>query len=200
MTNRALMAAAVALAGLAAWVAVVVAGAGGSGAATTFNGPLMPPGLRAAAFQLRDHTGAPATLAQYRGRVLVMAFLHSKCVGACPVIAQQIRGAFDDLGPLARDARALAISVDPSEDTPRNVARFLRRQHVGGVLRYLIGTRKQLQPVWKAYAVQPVSRRFPHSTFVYLIDRKGVERVGFPLQTLTPENLAHDMRVLLRAS
>jgi protein SCO1/2 len=80
----------------------------------------------------------------------------------------------------------------------RNVRNFLSVEHVGGVLRYLRGTRRELAPVWRAYAVQPVGGRYDHTAFAFLIDRDGVERVGYPLTDITPEAIAHDARVLLR--
>lgn len=183
-------------------VALVTIAAGGGAskgpARNRLQGPLMPPHLRAAAFALPDQDGRIARISQYRGRVVILTFLHSRCHGACPIIAQQIRGALNELGPQARDVRALAISVDPRQDTVRNVRHFLSVEHVGGVLRYLRGTRRELAPVWRAYAVQPVGGRYDHTAFAFLIDRDGVERVGYPLTDITPEAIAHDARVLLR--
>jgi protein SCO1/2 len=158
----------------------------------------MPANLRAAPFRLRDQTGSWATLSQYRGRVVILTFMHALCTGSCPIIAQQVRGALNDLGSRARDTQALAISIEPIEDTPAMVTTFLHRQHVAGTLRYLIGPRSELQRVWKAYGIQPVVPGKRHSTFVFLIDRKGYERVGYDLNGLTPENLSHDIGVLLK--
>ena len=63
-------------------------------------------------------------------------------------------------------------------------------------MRFLLGTRAQLQPIWKAYGIQPQGKKFDHSTYVLLIDRHGRQRIGFPVQQLTPEGLAHDVRRL----
>jgi protein SCO1/2 len=43
-----------------------------------------------------------------------------------------------------------------------------------------------------------VTPKVDHSTFVILIDKRGLERVGFAADQLTPEGLAHDIRVLER--
>jgi protein SCO1 len=164
---------------------------------TTLEGPLMPPGVTAPAITLRDQDGAWTSLAQYRGRVVVLTFLHSRCTGACPIIAQQIRAALDDLGPRARDVTALAVSVDPAQDTPASARHFLYVQQVRGKLRFLVGSRAALAPVWKAYGIQPVGSRDGHTLFAYLIDRSGHLRVGYPGSSITPEALAHDAGVLL---
>jgi protein SCO1 len=191
---------ALAVAAVAAALIAVAGDAHHAAARPALKGPLMPRGARAPAFALRDDSGRRATLAQYRGRVVVLTFLHSLCRGACPIMAQQIRGALDDLGPRAGQVSALAISVDPAQDTPRNIRHFLRVQRVVGTLRYLRGTRRQLAPVWKAYGVQPVGGRDAHTAYVFLIDRDGLERVGYPVGALTPEDLSNDIRVLLAAA
>lgn len=183
-------------AALAVGLITVGRGQGSTGPAR-LEGALMPPHLRATAFTLRDQDGLPATLRQERGRVVVLTFLHSRCTGACPLIAQQIRGALDQLGPRARDVTALAVSVDPAQDTPANARHFLRVQHMDGRLRFLLGTRRQLAPIWKAYGVQPVGARGGHTLLTDLIDRHGVLRVGYTTAAITPELLAHDVGVLL---
>ena len=63
-------------------------------------------------------------------------------------------------------------------------------------MRFLLGDRAQLQPIWKAYGVRPHGTAFDHSAYVLLIDRHGRQRIGFPVQQLTPEGLAHDIRRL----
>jgi protein SCO1/2 len=199
-----LRAVSIALVAAAVAIAVVVhqvrteGNANSETSSSPFNGPVMPANVRAAPFRLRDQTGQWAALSQYRGKVVILSFMHALCTGSCPIIAQQIRGALNDLGGRARDTQTLAISIEPIEDTPANVDTFLRRQHVAGTMRYLIGPRSELPRVWKAYAVQPVVPGSRHSTFVFLIDRRGVERVGYDLTALTPENLAHDIGVLLK--
>ena len=55
-----------------------------------------------------------------------------------------------------------------------------------------------MRPVWRAYAIQPVTPKIDHSTFVLLIDKRGLERIGFPADELTPEGLSHDIGVLER--
>jgi protein SCO1/2 len=52
--------------------------------------------------------------------------------------------------------------------------------------------------VWKAYGIRPQSEELEHSAYVVLLDRAGRQRVGFPIDRLTPEGLAHDVRLLLR--
>jgi protein SCO1 len=145
-------------------------------------------------FRLRDQDGRAVSLRQFRGRVVVLTFMYTTCRDTCPLTATQIRGALDDLG---RDVPALAVSVDPANDTPDRARQFLfKRGLARDRMRFLLGDRAALAPIWKAYGIRPQGSAFDHSAYVLLIDRRGRQRIGFPVQQLTPEGLAHDIRRL----
>jgi protein SCO1/2 len=163
--------------------------AGGAG----FDGALRPPGIPPINFALKDQDGKVATLAQYRGQPVILTFMYSTCKDTCPLTAQQIKGALDQLG---KDVPTLAISVDPANDTPLNARRFVNQQGLTKRMRFLLGDRAQLEPIWTAYGIQPQSNKFEHSAYVVLVDAHGVQRVGWPVDKLTPEGLAHDLRLL----
>ncbi len=148
-------------------------------------------------FSLVDEDGHRASLDDYRGQVVILTFMYSTCQNTCPVEAQQIRGALDDLG---ESIPTLAVSVDPAQDTPINAQRFLFKESLTGRMRFLLGTRAELAPIWKAYGIAPETgtniKNSNHSAYVMLVDRRGWLRDGFPDSELTPEALAHDIRVL----
>lgn len=172
--------------------ALVSAASGSAG----FDGAALPPGVHAPPFVLRDQSGARVSLAAYRGQVVVLAFLSSTCGSTCRLIAQQIRGALDELSTVPP---VLVISADPVADTPANVNRFLRDVSLGGRVRWLSAPPAALGPIWRAFRVHPVSAgaaAFASSASIYLIDRDGLERVIFQLEQLTPEALSHDVRRL----
>lgn len=183
--------------------AVLFGGSGGDGDAhssapggvgpTGFHGAIRPPGATAADFTLTDQDGRAATMREYRGRDVVVTFLYANCDDTCPLTAQVIRGALDQLG---EDVPVLAVSVDPPNDTRFAVRRFLVKQQLSGRMRFLTGTRAELEPVWKAYGIQPQGEGFEHSASTVLIDGRGVQRIGFMTDKLTAEGLAHDLRVL----
>lgn len=174
-----------------------------SNQAAQFAGPVFPAHLRAAPFSLNDENGRRATLSQYRGQVIVLTFIYSHCRDTCPLMTTEIRGALDQLPDQGRNVPVLAISVDPFHDTPASARAFLARDHMVGRMRYLLGGPGQLRPIWKRYAIQPEfdqsGRQFSegHSAYVMLIDRRGFLRVGFPAGQLVPEDLAHDLKLLL---
>jgi len=160
-----------------------------------FDGALLPGGLRAPGFTLTDQHGRRVSLAQYRGQVAILTFLSPACPPSCPLVAQQLRGALDELG--AHPAPVLIVSADPAADTPIAVRRFLAEASLTGRVEYLSGTPAELRPVWRAYGVVPAElgdAGSPHPAAVLLIDRDGFERDLFEVEQLTPEGLAHDLR------
>jgi protein SCO1/2 len=194
---------------LAAITVVLVAMTSGGGSTSQHHasgllGGSLPPHLVAKDFRLTDQHGQPVSLSQFRGRVVALTFIHSKCHDACPLMVQDIKGALDLLGSRGGNVAALGVSVAPAEDTAASRRRFLDQIEMDGRLRFLSGPLAQLRRVWRDYAIQPVqhpgSSEDAHSTFVLLIDRRGIERVGWPADQITPENLAHDITTLERQS
>jgi protein SCO1/2 len=169
--------------------------------ATGFDGPTFPAGLRAPAFTLADQNGRRVSLAQYRGHVVVLTFLHSLCKEACPLMAEDIKGALNLLPSTGQGVAAVAITAEPSEDSPANRRAFLARHEMTGRMAYLNGPGPDLQYVWHAYHVAPTipGQADSHTAFVILIDKSGTERLGYPVDQLTPESLAHDIRALERS-
>jgi protein SCO1 len=163
-----------------------------------FDGPTMPPGLQAHDFTLRNVNGRRVTLSAYRGHVVVLTFIHSLCHDTCPFMVEQLKGALNLLPQGGRGVPAIGVSVDPAEDTVARRRAFLAKHAMTGRLAFVNGPEKVMRPIWHAYAIEPVTPKVDHSTFVFLIDKRGVERVGFAADQLTPESLAHDIRVLER--
>ena len=158
-----------------------------------FEGATLPRGLRAPELNLRNQDGDRISMRDLRGKPVIVTFLYTTCEDTCPVQAQQIKGAFDELG---NDVPAIAIAVDPPRDTPERARAFLSKQRMTGRLDFALGTRAELAPIWNAFAVEPQREDLEHTGRVVLVDREGVQRVSFPVNQLTPERLAHDVRLL----
>jgi protein SCO1/2 len=160
---------------------------------SAFQGAELPPGVRAPDFKLRDERGRTVTMREYRGKPVVVTFLYSHCHDTCPIQAQQIKGALDDLG---RDLPALAISVDPPGDTPKSVDRFDAEQGVTNRIRWVLGRESQLRPLWQGFHTTSQTPSTEHMARLVLIDKRGFQRIGYPSSQVTPERLAHDLRLL----
>ena len=158
-----------------------------------FSGATRPPSLPPVDFALRDQDGERVTAASLRGRPAVITFLYTTCEDTCPVTTQQIRGALDDLD---RDVPVVAVSVDPPRDTPLRARRFVLDQRMTGRMRFLLGDRAQLAPIWRAFGIRPQGRGFEHTASTVVVDAHGRQRVGFGTDHLTPEGLARDLKAL----
>jgi protein SCO1 len=177
--------------------AVLAAGGDDDGevasAGSRFEGAVMPAGLRAPDFELRDQDGEPISMRDFRGEPVVVTFLYTTCEDTCPVQAQTVRGALDQLG---HDVAAIAIAVDPPRDTPERARAFLSEQRALGRLDFVLGSRDELRPLWRGFAIRPQSVTQEHQARITLVDPRGYQRVGYPGSQATPERLAHDLRLL----
>ncbi len=192
--------------GRASGGASAAASSAGDASATGFEGALLPADLAPREFTLTDQYRRTVSLRDLRGHVAILAFLYCASRAAAPLIAQQIRGALDELeserhtaGAPTSATPALAVSVDPAGDTPPRVRAFLRRTSLTGRLLYLTGPPARLRAVWRAYRVVPAAAgetAYERSAFVLVLGRNGAPRVELPLEALTPEALAHDVRRL----
>ena len=132
----------------------------------------------------------------FRGEPVIVTFLYTTCEDTCPLQAQTVRGALDQLG---HDVPAIAIAVDPPRDTPERARAFLSEQRALGRLDFVLGTRDELRPLWQGFAIRPQSVTEEHQARITLVDPRGYQRVGYPGSQATPERLAHDLRLLENA-
>jgi protein SCO1/2 len=153
-------------------------------------------------FALRDSTGKLVRLSQFRGKAVLLTFIYDHCPDVCPLIVGNLHTALVKLGSQAGKVQIVAVSVDPRGDTPQTVKAFLAAHEMTGRMEYLIGSLKQLTPVWRSYGVEvqgtPESREVSHTAFVYGITAGGRRRALYPAQ-LQPEWIVHDVPVLAGA-
>jgi protein SCO1/2 len=164
-----------------------------AGGGERFAGSTLPAGLKAPELGLPDEEGEIVRMSELRGEPAIVTFLYSNCEDSCPAQAQQVKGALNELG---RDLPALAISVDPANDTADSARAFLSEQRMTGRMRFVLGSRPELRRVWRGYAVEPQLDDLDHTARIVLVDGAGIQRVGYPLGEVTPERLAHDLRLL----
>jgi protein SCO1 len=160
---------------------------------TRYEGAVLPQGVRAPDFALSDQDGERISMRELRGRTVIVTFLYTTCEQTCPIQAQTVKGALDELGS---DVPAIAIAVDPPRDTPERARAFLSEQRMLGRMRFVLGSRAELKRLWRGYAISPQTAESEHQARIVIVDRRGFQRVGFPLNQATPERIAHDVRML----
>jgi cytochrome oxidase Cu insertion factor (SCO1/SenC/PrrC family) len=136
-------------------------------------------GLVAPGFVLRDQQGRLTSLAQFRGKVVALAFVDPECTQMCPLTTQSMVEALKILGPAAASqVQLLGIDANPLKFQVADVAAYTRAHELQGRWRFLTGSRAQLENVWHSYHVYVavVKNDVEHQAVVVLIDGKGNER------------------------
>lgn len=170
----------------------------------SYRGSEPPVGIFAPNFALTSYRGNVVRMQSLRRKVVLVTFLDTDCRTKCPLIATVVG---DGLRLLAASERRkvvpLALTVNPASDTPTTVRRFLRQRDALN-LDFLLGTTRQMRPVWRAFHVLAAAETGDadvHSADVRVYDPTGewVSTMHLP-PDLTPKNLAHDIRVALQES
>ncbi len=151
-------------------------------------------------FQLTDQHGKQISLAQFKGKPVVLAFMYTHCPDICPVAAERIHSAMLEMGSSAQKVGVLAVSTDPKRDNEAAAMQFTDEHNMQDYWHFLIGTQSQLTPVWSAYSIyaQAIQQTSQHTTAIYVIDKHGLERVYLDEQDFTPTELASDLQALLQ--
>ncbi len=180
----------------------------GVGGATTSNSDANQSGLQgtdlgsvpAPDFHLKDQFGKPISLAQFKGKPVVLTFLYSHCPDVCPLTAEKLRTAMQDISKDAQRVAVLAVSMDPKGDTAAAVQNFSRVHKMGNYWHFLIGTHDELAPVWASYSVDAQAATsagiVSHSSAIYVIDKEGRERVLLD-NDFSSDQLTADLKILL---
>jgi protein SCO1/2 len=119
-------------------------------------------------FELTDHTGKRVSDRDFRGKYMLVFFGFTLCPDVCPTGLQVIAAALDKLGPKAEAITPILISLDPSRDTPAQLASYVQSFHPR--LIGLTGTQAEIDAVAKAYRVYAKRVDDPKSTAGYTID------------------------------
>ena len=154
---------------------------------------------------LTDHTGKPRTLADYKGKAVVVFFGFTQCPDVCPTTLSTLAETMKTLGSDADRVQVLFVTVDPERDTPALLAQYVPAfdpRFVG-----LTGDAAAIDKVAKEFKViyqkqpgpTPATYTMDHSAGVFLFDPQGRLRV-YASHGQTPQVFAHDLRELLRSS
>jgi cytochrome oxidase Cu insertion factor (SCO1/SenC/PrrC family) len=141
---------------------LILGGLGGLLVATVRKPPPLrtrftPPAQPAFDFHLRDQEGRLTSLSAARGKVSILAFAYTSCRDLCPALGSTVVNAVVSAG--VEGVNVDVISVDPIGDTPARAREWLIRRGLPAeqdIAHYLVGTRAQLQPVWRAFGIVPL--------------------------------------------
>ncbi len=79
----------------------------------------------AKSFALTDHNGKPRTLADFRGKVVVVFFGFTRCPDVCPTTLSELKAVMQKLGSDADKVQVLFITLDPERDSQQVLAQYV---------------------------------------------------------------------------
>jgi protein SCO1/2 len=165
-------------------------------------GLILKPRKPAPALVLHNYTGSePVSLAQFRGKAVLISFVYTHCPDVCPIITANLAAAQRRLGAEAHHLQILLVTVDPRRDTPAAIRTFLGARDATGRMDYLLGSRSALHRVWKAWDVGIQTKHgytAGHSSIVYGITGSGQMAVVYPAN-FSPAQIVHDVPLLARS-
>lgn len=155
-------------------------------------------------FSLLDPDGKVRTLAEFKGKVVVMFFGYTQCPDVCPTTLTEMQQALALLGPKANQVQVLFVTVDPERDTA-----VILKQYVPAFDARFLGLRPAdelaLEKIAKDFKIyykkvpgtSPGSYTMDHTAGSYAFDPQGNLRL-FIKHAQGPETLAHDLKELLK--
>ncbi|MCX7193688.1 MAG: SCO family protein [Proteobacteria bacterium] len=151
-------------------------------------------------FKLTDHNGTPRTLADFRGKVVVLFFGYTHCPDVCPTTMADLAQVMGRLGKDAERVQVLFVTVDPERDTQALLARYVPAFHPAflGLYGDMNNTVQVAKAFNVAYQKQPTTTGYnvDHSAGTFLIDTNGHVRLLSPYGQRT-DWLEQDIRLLL---
>lgn len=154
-------------------------------------------------FRLTDHTGRPRTLADFRGKVVLLFFGYTHCPDVCPTTLTEMAEVMRRLGPDAARVQVLFVTLDPARDTPQLLAQYVPAFHPAFLGLY--GDEEATRQVAAEFKVfyqkqaggTPQSYTLDHGANTFVFDPQGRLRLVFGYGA-GPEPIASDVRTLLR--
>ncbi len=153
-------------------------------------------------FQLLDAAGQPRTLADYRGRAVVMFFGYTQCPDVCPTTMADLRTVMEALGPDAARVQVLFVTLDPARDTPALLSQYVplfdpRFVGLYGDEAATARTAKEFKVFYqKNPGPTPTSYTLDHSAGSFVFDPSGRVRL-FVRQGQSAASITHDLKLLL---
>ena len=155
-------------------------------------------------FSLLDPDGKVRTLADFKGKVVLMFFGYTQCPDVCPTTLTEMQQVMTLLGPQADKVQVLFVTVDPARDTDA-----ILKQYVPAFDPRFLGLRPAdeaaLEKVTKDFKIyykkvpgsSPGSYTIDHTAGSYAFDPEGRLRL-YIKHAQGPETLAHDLKELLK--
>ena len=155
-------------------------------------------------FALHDDAGRPVSLAAFRGRPVLLAFMDPQCGDFCPLEAKIIDSALARL-PASERPAVVALSVNPWGNAPSILRKDARDWKLTPAWHWAVGAAPLLHKAWADYKIvvadSPTTKNgvttheITHTEATFVIDRKGYQRAIY-LYPFRAADLAREIRAV----
>lgn len=153
-------------------------------------------------FALTDHNGKRRTLADFKGKAVLVFFGFTHCPDVCPTTMAEMANVMKQLGPQADRVQVLFVTVDPERDTPELLSKYVPAfdpRFLG-----MTGDKAAIEKVAKEFKVfyqkvpgkEPGTYTMDHTAGSYVFDPQGRIRL-FVRHGGGAEPIVHDLKILL---
>ena len=154
-------------------------------------------------FALPDHNGVQRSLADFKGKAVVVFFGFTQCPDVCPTALADLAEVKRLLGPQGDKLQGIFVSVDPERDTPEVLKAYMTNFDPSFLA--LRPSMDQLPEVAKGFKVfykkvegpTLTSYTIEHSAGSYVFDTQGRVRL-YTRQAVGAQGLADDIALLLK--
>jgi protein SCO1/2 len=153
---------------------------------------------------LPDTTGKKRSLAEFKGKVVVVFFGFTQCPDVCPTTMAQLAELRRKLGPDGDKLQGIFVSIDPERDTPEVLAEYVKALDPSFVaLRGSLDELKEAASSFKVFyqkvpTADGKSYTMDHTAGSFVFDPQGHLRL-FVRYGMTLPQLEGDVRQLLAA-
>lgn len=156
----------------------------------------------ARSFQLTDHNGKARTLADFKGKVVVVFFGYTFCPDACPTTMGELALVMKELGKDANRLQVLFITVDPERDTQAVLSKYAPAFNPAFLGLYgdadaTARTAKEFKVMYQKQPVQGGGYSVDHSAGSFIFDPEGRVRL-FAQYGQSAQFFLHDIQLLMK--
>jgi protein SCO1/2 len=154
-------------------------------------------------FRLTDFNGKPRSLADFRGKVVLVFFGYTQCPDVCPTTLSDMAEVKKRLGADGDKLQVIFVTLDPGRDTPQVLAQYVPAFDPAFIGLY--GTRDETAAVAKDFKVfyqkvpgkTETSYTLDHTAGSYVFDREGRLRL-FVRHAGAVDPIVEDLKKLVR--
>jgi protein SCO1 len=147
---------------------------------------------------LVDQNGKPVSLSSFKGKPVLVGFIHTSCKGVCELMTAKMKQVAATLGAQFNSSVAIvSITTDPDEDRPAQLLKYAKAQGVDAEgFTFLTGNSHQIDHLLALFDVpeEGPDVATTHVLDLFLISPDGTAMHKYNGMSVSSQALASDIR------